>query len=117
MIRNFGFGKATNYVDEIIIILVKKQPSDSDFENFFKDILKLRTNLFIPITLGGGIRNYEISERFFNMSALGSLTLNEEQIKTIIFQICLMLNFFQNELAFNQSIKSFYLVFSSSACN
>ena len=40
LIRNFSFGKVTNYVDEIIIILVKKQPTDSDFENFFKDFQK-----------------------------------------------------------------------------
>ena len=66
LIRNFGFGKATNYIDEIIIILVKQNPIETDFENFFKDIFKLRKNLFIPITLGGGIRNYEISKRFFN---------------------------------------------------
>jgi len=84
LIRNFGFGKATNYVDEIIIILVKKQPTDSDFENFFKDILKLRKNLFIPITLGGGIRNYEISERFFNHGAdkilINTLAFKDKEI-------------------------------------
>ncbi len=69
LIRNFGFGKATYYIDEIIIILVKQKPTEIDFKNFFKDIFKLRRNLFIPITLGGGIRNYETSKRFFNNGA------------------------------------------------
>ena len=64
--------------------MVKKQPTDSDFENFFKDILKLRKNLFIPITLGGGIRNYEISERFFNNGAdkilINTLAFKDKEI-------------------------------------
>ena len=69
LIRNFGFGKATNYIDEIIILLVKKNPTKSDFNNFFRDILKLRKSLFIPITLGGGIRDLKISKKSFDNGA------------------------------------------------
>ncbi len=69
LIRNFGFGKATNYIDEIVIILVKKKPTESDFKNFFVGVLKLRKSLFIPITLGGGIRDLKISKRFFDNGA------------------------------------------------
>jgi cyclase len=69
LIRNFGFGKVTNYIDEIIIILVKRKPTKPDFDSFFKDIIKLRKNLFIPITLGGGIRDIKISNSFFDNGA------------------------------------------------
>jgi cyclase len=84
LIANFGFGKATNYIDEIIIILVKKDPLESDFNNFFKDVLKLRKNLFIPITLGGGIRDLKISKRFFDNGAdkilINTLTYKDKDI-------------------------------------
>jgi len=69
LIQNFGFGKATNYIDEIVILLVKKDPTEKDFNSFFKDICELRKNLFIPITLGGGIRDIKIAKNFFNNGA------------------------------------------------
>ena len=69
LIKNFGFGKVTNYIDEIIIVLVKKNPSEKDFNSFFTDVSELRKKLFIPITLGGGIRDLKISKRFFDNGA------------------------------------------------
>lgn len=69
LIKNFGFGRTTNYIDEIIIILVKKNPNENDFKNFFKNILKLRKSLFIPVTLGGGIRNLNMVKKFFDNGA------------------------------------------------
>ena len=69
LIKNFGFGRTTNYIDEIIIILVKKNPNENDFKNFFKNILKLRKSLFIPVTLGGGIRNLNTVKKFFDNGA------------------------------------------------
>ena len=69
LIKNFGFGKTTSYIDEIIILLVKKNPTEKDFNSFFTDISELRKKLFIPITLGGGIRDLKISKRFFDNGA------------------------------------------------
>ena len=69
IIKNFGFDKTSNHIDELIIILVKKEPSYSDFNNFLKDVFKLKKNIFIPITLGGGIRDYKISKKYFDNGA------------------------------------------------
>ena len=84
LIKNFGFGKTTNYIDEIIIILVKKEPTEKDFNSFFTDISELRKNLFIPITLGGGIRDIKISKRFFNNGAdkilINTLAYNNKKV-------------------------------------
>ena len=69
LIKNFGFGKTTSYIDEIIIVLVKKNPTEKDFNSFFTDVSELRKKLFIPITLGGGIRDVKIVKRFFDNGA------------------------------------------------
>ena len=107
LIKNFGFGKTSNYVDEIIIILVKKNPNSHDFENFFKNIFKLRKNIFIPITLGGGIRNFKTSKKFFENGAdkilINTLAYKKKEIAEEISSsfgaqaICVMIDYKENE--------------------
>ncbi len=69
LINNFGFGVTSNYIDELICILVKKNPSTKDKKMFFKDINELRKKIFIPITLGGGIRSVKDVSDYFNNGA------------------------------------------------
>jgi cyclase len=69
LINNFEFGLTASYVDEIMVILVKKNPEEKDYLNFFKNINELKKNIFIPITLGGGIDNQEIAKKFFQNGA------------------------------------------------
>ena len=55
LIENFGFGYTSNYVDEIIIILVKQEPTNSDYEDFFEALemrLTARANM-VQKTEGG----------------------------------------------------------------
>ena len=67
LINNFGFGVTSNHIDELICILVKKQPKAKDKKIFFNDVNKLRKKIFIPVTLGGGIRSLnDVSECFNN---------------------------------------------------
>ena len=42
LINNFGFGKTSNHIDELICLLVKKNPTQEDKEVFFQDINELR---------------------------------------------------------------------------
>ena len=79
--NNFGFGLSTASVDELMIILVKKNPEYKDFINYFKIVEKLRKNIFIPITLGGGISSYEISKSFFDSGA-DKILINSNVYKT-----------------------------------
>jgi len=69
LIKNFGFGTTTNYIDELMIILVKKDPTNNDFDNYFQNVENLRKNIFIPIILGGGINNLDIARKFFKKGA------------------------------------------------
>ena len=69
LINNFGFGTTSNYIDELICLLVKRQPSEKDKKSFFNDVNELRKKIFIPITLGGGIRSTNDVASYFNNGA------------------------------------------------
>ena len=62
----------------------KKNPSDDDFKIFFENVLKLRKSLFIPITLGGGIRDLQMAKIFLKNGAdkilLNTMTYNKKKI-------------------------------------
>jgi len=80
LINNFGFGITSNYIDELICILVKKNPSTKDKKMFFKDINELRKKIFIPITLGGGIKSVKDVSDYFNNGA-DKIILNTASLK------------------------------------
>lgn len=69
LINNFGFGVTSNHIDELICLLVKKKPTSDDKKQFFDDINELRKKIFIPITLGGGIRDFKDVSDYFNNGA------------------------------------------------
>ena len=67
--KNYGFGETCNFIDELMIINVSDNTSEKDMELFFKDINYLREKIFVPITLGGGIRNLEDAKKYFENGA------------------------------------------------
>lgn len=69
LIKNFEFGNTANYVDELMITLVKQNPQKEDFDNFYENIENLKKNIFIPITLGGGINNIDLAKSYFEKGA------------------------------------------------
>ena len=87
LINNFGFGVTANHIDELISLLVKKEPSNKDKKLFFKDINELRKKIFIPITLGGGIRSLRDAVEYFNNGAdkvlLNTAIYNDNPTKEI----------------------------------
>ena len=48
---------------------MKKNPTQEDKEVFFQDINELRKKIFIPVTLGGGIRNLKDISNYFENGA------------------------------------------------
>ena len=52
-----------------MIIQVKKNPTKTDNNFFLETINKLRKTIFVPITLGGGIRTLFIAQKFFENGA------------------------------------------------
>ena len=66
---NFGFGETCDFIDELIIINVNKDSKKEDFENYYNDINILREKIFVPITLGGGIRKLDDAKKCFDNGA------------------------------------------------
>ena len=70
MIKTFGFSNIANCSDEILIINLSSKPwKDAYDKKFFDDISLLLTNTFLPVTIGGGIRNLENARELFNFGA------------------------------------------------
>lgn len=67
--NNFKFDLNSNFIDELMVVLVKDNPNNDDFEEYFRNVEKLRKNIFIPLILGGGIKTVELSKRFFDNGA------------------------------------------------
>ena len=63
--NNFGFGETCDYIDELMILLVTKNPNKNEFTQYFKDISKLREKIFVPITLGGAVRSFDYAKECF----------------------------------------------------
>ena len=66
---NFGFGETCDYIDELMIINVTQEPTKKDFHKYFNDVDLLRKKIFVPITLGGGIRNLSNAKACFDNGA------------------------------------------------
>ena len=67
--NNYGFGETCHFIDELIIIFVKKKPANKDYIKYFNDINKLRKKIFVPITLGGRILSLEHVKNCFSNGA------------------------------------------------
>lgn len=67
--NNFPFNETCKSIDEIIFIHAKNDPSIIEKKTFLKTINILRKKLFIPITIGGGIRNIDDVRAYFDIGA------------------------------------------------
>tara|TARA_Y100001970_G_scaffold291487_1_gene428816 strand:+ start:2711 stop:3505 length:795 start_codon:yes stop_codon:yes gene_type:complete len=87
LIHNFGFGETCHFIDELMCILVKENPSKEDKISFLKDIEKLRKKIFVPITIGGGISDREDVKNYFLNGAdkilVNSNIYNDDLMKMI----------------------------------
>ena len=67
--NNYSFGKTCEYVDEIIVLLVTKNPTIEDKKIFLRDVNKFREKIFVPLTLGGGVTNLKEAKMYFDNGA------------------------------------------------
>ena len=65
--NNFGFGETCDFIDELMIINVTPNHLVKTLK-FFGDI-KIKKKIFVPITLGGGIRKIENAKECFDNGA------------------------------------------------
>lgn len=57
LIRNYDFARTASYVDELVLLNVSRQVSDS--ANFVETLRFLAEICFVPITAGGRISNFD----------------------------------------------------------
>lgn len=67
--KNYSFGKVCEYVDEIMILLVTKNPSYEERKAFLADISDFRKKIFVPMTIGGGIKNLNDAKMYIDNGA------------------------------------------------
>jgi cyclase len=67
LIKNYNFEKIACSIDELVILNLSGK--DFDVKNFCDDVLRITKNCFIPVSLGGGIKNIEDAEILFSNGA------------------------------------------------
>jgi cyclase len=70
LIDKFHFNKIGDFVDEIIFLNVGNEVKDSDIALKFKPTIDvLMKSIFVPLTIGGGIRTIEQANAYFKIGA------------------------------------------------
>ena len=67
LIENYGFENIYNAIDELIILDVSREKKDKD--KFYKILDLITANFYVPISIGGGIKNITHVDDYFNMGA------------------------------------------------
>ena len=67
--NNYGFGETASQIDELIITNVTRNLSKKDQNDFFHDINNLRKKIFVPLTIGGRIKDFEYAKNCFKNGA------------------------------------------------
>ena len=88
IIKNYNFLNISNYIDELIIIDISLKKNTN---TFLKNVERIVKKSFIPLTLGGGIKNLKLARTFLeNMSdkiLLNTILFeNEELINEISYK-------------------------------
>ena len=60
VIENYEFEEMSKSIDELVILNISKNNS-YNFDEFISDLKPLIAKSFMPVAIGGGIYNYEIT--------------------------------------------------------
>ena len=69
LLDKFRFSCIGDYIDELIILDVSRDLSNHDSKIFRESIRKLMEKIFVPLTIGGGIRNISDAHNYFQVGA------------------------------------------------
>lgn len=67
ILKNYNFSRISRYIDELCILNVSE--NHESHEKFLETLKQLSQGCFVPITAGGGIRNFENARECFNSGA------------------------------------------------
>lgn len=83
--KNYNFSKITKAIDELIILNIRNKRQN--FNDFCNTIKQISTNIFIPISAGGGIENYEDAKKILRSGAdkivVNTLLFNSKEVKKL----------------------------------
>ena len=78
LLEKFRFLSIGDYIDELIILDVSRNRNlDGSEELLHLDIKKLMKKIFVPLTIGGGIKNIEDASKYFKIGA-DKISVNSE---------------------------------------
>ena len=84
--RNYNFDNVAYHIDELLILDVTRGEKDS--EEFCKVVTQISENIFVPLTIGGGINSLEKAKLFFKSGAdkvsINSSLLDENLVNQIV---------------------------------
>ena len=84
--RNYNFDNVAYHIDELLIFDVTRGKKDS--EEFCKAVTQISENIFVPLTIGGGINSLENAKLFFKSGAdkvsINSSLLDENLVNQIV---------------------------------
>ncbi len=83
--KNYNFLKITKAIDELIILNIRDKRKN--FNDFCNTIREISSDIFIPISAGGGIENYEDAKKILRSGAdkivVNTLLFNSKEIKKL----------------------------------
>ena len=85
--KNYSFNETCQYIDELVFILVTKDPEIKEINDFFKSVDKIRKKIFAPIMIGGAIRNLNNVKDCFENGADKIIINTESKNSKLLDQI------------------------------
>ena len=85
--KNYSFNETCQYIDELVFILVTKNPENKEIKDFFKSIDLIRKKVFAPIIIGGAIRNFNNVKKCFENGADKIIINTEARNSDLLNQI------------------------------
>ena len=79
VIDNYDFIEMSKSIDELIILNINKN-KNADYKNFIKDIKPLIEKSFMPVGIGGGIKDFDTAKYYFDNGA-DKIIINSEFYK------------------------------------
>ncbi len=69
LINKFNFSNIGDVIDELVVLNVNRDRPSVLTNEFFTDIEQLLNNVFVPLTIGGGINSNDSIDKCFNFGA------------------------------------------------
>jgi cyclase len=118
LVKNYRFFSAAEFIDELIVVDASRDERDRG--EFLDAVKKVTKDVFVPLTLGGGIRNAKDAEMLFAASAdkvlVNSIFFEDRSVlkdiesvhgrQSMVLQIDYRLNSNDEAIAFSNNAKN-----------